>query len=251
MSCDSASVRAIAFGDLEAGVWGAGWWGQESFAAVGLIGSEPLTLSAATLDGDSPAEDWRVAGAGVELVLGPAGNAVPALAGDDQHGDFDQACRANGVVTLGGTELAVACLGRRSARRLPFDPKHFECLREVSAWCTPGQGVVVSSLRPRGARGHAADVITAALIEQGAAPRVVDPRLSTTYTAAGEPTRMTLELWLESDGDTEHYPRRIAGEAIGSRALASRGSLEFRAELLRCHSRGRDGAGVYLLIRSR
>ncbi len=173
-------------------------------------------------------------------MLAPEGDAVPALADDEPVG-FDQLCRVAGMVTLDRTQRPVACLGRRSARRPVFDTERFESLREVSAWYEPGEGVVVSSLRPRGARGHAADVITAALLEPGTAPPVADPRLSTTYTATGAPARMTLELWLESEADAEQYLRRIAGEAIGTRALASRGALEFDAELLRCYSRGRDG----------
>ncbi len=251
MSQQSASVRAIAFGDLEAGMWGAGWWAQESFATVGVVGAPPLILTAATtLDGTDAAEQWRLAGGGVELALTPVEDAARALAGDEEPGGFDQICRVNGLFVVDGAQRAVACLGLRSSRQQPFDSERFESLRDVLTWYEPDEGVVVSSLRPRGARGHAADVITAALLEPGVAPPVTDPRLSTTYTAAGEPSRMTLELWLESEDEAEQYPRRAAGEAVGTRAIASRGGFEFHAELLRCHSRGRFGAGVYLLISS-
>jgi len=252
MSRQQAPVaRAITFGDLEDGVWGAAWLGQEAFASVGVIGGAPAILTeAATLAGQGPGEDWRLEGDGVELVLAPAGDAVLALAGREPVG-FDQLCRVDGSVTLELAQRSVACLGRRSARRRPFDTERFESLREVSAWYEPGEGVVLSSLRPRGARGHDADTITASLLEPTEAPPVVDPRLSTTYTATGEPARMSLELWLESDGDAEQFPRRITGETLGTRALISSGALEFDAAPLRCHSRGRAGAGAYLLIRSR
>ncbi len=253
MSLASAPfVRTIAFGDLEAGVWGAAWWAQEAFATVGVVGAEPLMLlDAATLAGTEADEQWRLEASGVEIVLAPIEDAGRALATNDGHGGFDQLCRVNGVFAAHGAERALSCLGRRSCRRQALDAERFESLREVSAWCEPGEAVVVSSLRPRRARGHAADVITAALLEPAVAPLVPEPRLSTTYTAAGEPSRMSLELWLESDEQTEQYPRRVAGEAVGGRAHGAHGGLEFHAELLRCHSRGRDGAGVYLLINCR
>jgi len=243
--------RVIAFGDLEAGVWGAGWWSQEAFAAIGVVGAVPLTMTpAATLDGADAGEEWRLEGDGVQLVFAPAADAVRHPGADRELGGFDQLCRVRGTIVVDGAQRPVASLGRRSSRTAPYDPGRFESLRDVSGWYEPGEGVVISSLRPRRARGHGDDVITATLLEPGLAPPVSDPRLSTTYTAAGEPARMTLELWLDSDEEAGRYPRRAAGEAMGSRAVASLGGLEFHADLLRCHSRGLEGAGVYLLIRS-
>jgi hypothetical protein len=251
MSRQPASVvRSISFGDLEAGVWGAAWWSQEPIAVVGVVGAAPLTLDAVTtLDGEDAAEEWRLKGRCVELTLAPAGDAADAVA--DEAAGFEQLCRVDGLFVVDGEERSVACLGRRSRRRQAFDAGRFESFREVSAWYEPDEAVVVSSLRPRRARGHEAAVISAVLLEPGTPPPVSDPRLSTTYTSAGAPARMTLELWLEGEDEAEHYPRRMAGEAVGTGAQVSLAGAELRAELLRCHSRGRAGVGVYLLIRSR
>lgn len=74
---------------------------------------------------------------------------------------------------------------------------------------------------------------------------VSDPRLSTTYTDAGDPTRASLELWIV-DGENE-FARRAAGETSAPPVGAQAGGLELRVAPLRCHSRGLEGAGVYLL----
>jgi hypothetical protein len=60
---------------------------------------------------------------------------------------------------------------------------------------------------------------------------------------------MSLELWL--GGEQESYPRRAAGESVGLGVSSFPPGLEIHAELLRCHSRGREGTGVYLLARLR
>ena len=77
---------------------------------------------------------------------------------------------------------------------------------------------------------------------------VTEPRLSSTYTADGVPARVGLELWLgEEEG--EQYPRRAAGEAIGRAAVSDDPPL--RSELVRWRMRGREGLGVYDLLRAR
>jgi hypothetical protein len=79
------------------------------------------------------------------------------------------------------------------------------------------------------------------------APHAInDPRLSTTYTAAGRPLRAGVELWLGDDED-QQYSRRALGEAAGPGATGRAGRFEVRAQPFRWQSRGRDGAGVYLL----
>ena len=49
----------------------------------------------------------------------------------------------------------------------------------------------------------------------------------------------------------QQYPRRASGEALGARAHALAGGLELKAEPFRWHSRGREGAGMYVLARRR
>ncbi|MGA2925215.1 MAG: hypothetical protein ABSG43_04365 [Solirubrobacteraceae bacterium] len=260
MSTPPASVvRAIAFGDLAAGVWGAAWSAPAPFAAIGIVGQPPLQLATAiTADAAGAAgagEQWRLEGRGIELGLEPVGDPARSACTADEPTAVHQLCRVQGMFEVEGEQRPVDCLGRRSSFSPAPDPKRFESMRDVSAWFAGNGrdegdgGVVVSSLRPRRARDHAGDLISAALLAPGGAPAVADPRLSTTYTAAGEPSRMTLELWLESDADEDRYPRRAAGETVGTRAVVSRDGCEFHAAPLRCHSRGIEGAGVYMLIR--
>ena len=67
-----------------------------------------------------------------------------------------------------------------------------------------------------------------------------------TGTDTGAPARANLELWI-GEGENE-FPRRAAGEASGEGAAIKVDGLSLQAVPLRCHSRGRDGAGVYALI---
>jgi hypothetical protein len=49
-----------------------------------------------------------------------------------------------------------------------------------------------------------------------------------------------------TDGENE-FPRRAAGEASAPPVAASTDGLDLRVAPLRCHSRGLEGAGVYVL----
>ena len=54
-------------------------------------------------------------------------------------------------------------------------------------------------------------------------------------------------LWLDDDEGGDQYPRRAAGESLKVGLTTGEGAVQLRATLLRCHSRGREGVGVYLL----
>jgi hypothetical protein len=127
-----------------------------------------------------------------------------------------------------------------------LDGKRFESLRVVSAWFGGENGLAVLAARPRRARGHDGELLAAVMVEGGVPVPVTDPRLSTTYSADGVPARVGLELWF-GEGDDEHA-RRAAGEAIGRSAVCN--ELSLRSELLRCRMRGREGIGVYDLVRA-
>jgi hypothetical protein len=124
----------------------------------------------------------------------------------------------------------------------------FESVRDVSAWFEPADGLALVAMRPRKARGQDSDLITAVLLDPEKPPAIVDPRLSTTYTAEGRPVRAGVELWLGEE-EEEQYARRVTGEAIGEGAAAVIHRFEVRAQPFRWHSRGRDGAGLYVLAR--
>jgi hypothetical protein len=206
------------------------------------------TLSDPLVSGSEELEDWQLSGEGAELELCAEGEPAHSVTPGGEADGFDQLCRARGRATIDGTEIEVDSLGVRAARSL-IDLRAYESIRDVSAWFAPDEGIALVALRPRRARGHSRDEIAAAVLDPAGARTVTDPRISTTYAEDGVPVRAGLELWIGDDG--EQYSRRAAGEAVGAGALAADQDLELRAELFRWHSRGRDGAGVYLLARPR
>jgi hypothetical protein len=243
------ALHTIAFGDLDTGSWGAAWGGSEPLLTVGdRSGSRTLS---ATVDGSRADGEWRLSADGVSLLLAPVGEPAPTGGEDD---GFDQLCRVTGRFELDGSAREVDSLGRRGTRPREVDLKRCDSVRDVSAWFGPDdgvadEGIAVVAMRANGAHGHEADVVTAALVEANGPVAVADPRLSTTYDAAGLPISASLELWLDEEG--EQYPRRAAGEAVGTPACLAHDGLDVVARLFRWHSRGREGAGVYLLVRFR
>ena len=250
------AFRTLSFGDPTTGIWGSAWTVDDGRAVFSLFGdgtaAQPLEPAVAlgAPDDDGP---WELSGQGVALrsVPGSETAAVP--------GGFDQLVRVQGRVAARGSDQAVDCLGRRGSRdRVALE--EFESVRDVVACFEPNQGLAVLAARPRRASSHADDVLSASAFEDGHALLVADPRLSTTYLADGLPARASFELWPEepaaSQDDSqeepqEPRPRRAAGEAIGPRGTSETEGLTVHAALFRWHSRGRQGAGVYVLARAR
>jgi hypothetical protein len=256
MSADSPpAVRTVAFGDVGDGIWGVAWVPEPQAPGFVCLGAAGRTApSFAALYGALPEGDWRLeTDDGAELTARPAGDAVPAIGPDGVSAGFDQLCRVSGTFVLAGAEHTVDCPGRRGARATALDLDRFASIRDVSAWFESGDGLALVALRPGKARGQESDVITATVLDPEDSRTVAEPRLSTTYAADGRPERAGLELWLaDGDGDQAQepqYPRRAAGEAVGPYAAGTVGALDVQAGLFRWHSRGHDGAGVYLLGR--
>jgi hypothetical protein len=246
MSSRSAlALRTVAFGDLDGRLWGAA---VRSGHAGLVFGSGDSAAGASEPEWTVEDRVWRLTGDGFELHVEPRGEAP---AGDrDGNGSepevrgLQELCRVHGRISLGGVEQIVECGGTRSE----VDGLKAEAIgsaRVVSGWFGPDEAITVIALRSRRASDHQADLIAATLFDPDGWVPVDDPRLSTTYTQAGDPARTSLELWV-SDGEND-FPRRAAGEAAGPSAVVSAGELELRVAPLRCHSRGLEGAGVYVL----
>jgi len=253
MSPTSSELRTLAFGDVPRTVWGAAWipgGGGSVVATVGGDAGRPV-VSSLRLSVAEDGGEWRLDGDHVALVAAPAGETVDVRASDDDIVGFDQLCRVTGRFEQGGTEHAVDCLGLRTSCSGSFDLAKIESVRAVSTWFEPDEGFALMAFRDRKAKHHDSDVVTAAVLGPETSTPVEDPRLSTTYDADGWPVRAGLELWLAAEGEEEQYPRRAAGEAAGARTETAAGELELRAEAFRWHSRGREGAGLYLLARRR
>ena len=246
MSSGGASAaRSFAFGDLASGLWGAAWGAEAGQATVVLGQADVVVVLAATPVDASAVGEWSFAIGDGNLTLEPVGPAVEGTGNGDDGQGLDQLCRARGRLSLEGTERELDCPGWRQVRALLDQP--WATVRQVAAWFADGQGLALTALRPRDASEHDRDLLSAALFGEEGAAAVEDPRLSTTYAADGRPTGAGVELWLPEPEGEELYPLRAAGEAVGPEATWSQEGVELRAELFCWHSRGREGAGVYLL----
>ncbi|HTX47512.1 MAG TPA: hypothetical protein VMD48_14615 [Solirubrobacteraceae bacterium] len=251
------TIRALAFGDLVTGVWG--------LAGSSAVGAMATFADDVELDAGSADEESLLAAGGLELRFRPTSETAPFLpptAGIDGH---LQLCEVEGAVRVDGVEREVACFGIRSELRPPVT--EIGSARLAAAWFGAGLGTAAVALRPARARGHESDLVACAFVDDGQTLEIDDPRLSTTYTDAGVPLRAGLELWPvepihddaaepdESDEQPQHedepssyYPRRLAGESARDGSELVLPGTTLRAELFRWHTRGREGAGVYVIV---
>jgi hypothetical protein len=252
-------ARAVAFGDLGGTAWGVAWipaGGSPAPLALGAgraAGTVPVEL-----DASDPSGAWRLEGEGVSLRFKAAGTPGRGSSHDGVVDVLDQLCMVEGRLAVNGGEQPVSSLGWRTSVAGRLDLEQIESFRQVSAWFSPSDGISLVAFRPIRAAGHDSDIVAAAALEPDATPPIADPRLSTTYTSAGRPARAGLELWPEDEPTEETgeeappaYPRRAAGEAVGSGLDWENGGFGLHAELLHWHSRGQDGAGIYLLGKRR
>lgn len=243
------ALRTLAFGD--GSVWGASWSAGSAGAAVAAFGTSADATVVDDLrvsDGDfAAAGEWSLQGDGVALVASPVGELVDVQADEDGIEGSDQLCRVTGRFG----QHDVDCLGLRSSWSDDVDLSRFDSIRAVSVWFEPDEAFTLTAFRPRKAKAHDSDLLAAAVIAAEGSAAVDDPRLSTTYAADGWPARAGLELWLGGPEPEQQYPRRASGEAVGPRAQAVADGLELQAEPFHWHSRGREGAGMYLLARRR
>lgn len=241
------TLRSVAFGSLEAGPWGVV---LDAGAVLVLISPGPdrpaHVLGQGNLTGAAQPEVWRLETAGGRLEASAESEPVALPPNGDASSGFDQLCRVRGRADVGGTEHEVDVLGLRSVRTA-VDLDACGSIRGLWTWFEPADGMALWALRPRKARGHGRDLVSATVLDHDGARAVADPRLSTVYDGAGMPSRTGLELWLE--GEDQQYPRRAAGEVLIGSEPGEQQGLEIRAALLRVHSGGAQGAGVYLLGR--
>jgi hypothetical protein len=117
--------------------------------------------------------------------------------------------------------------------------------RFVAGWFGDGSAVGLIAGRPRRHDQPDHDAASATVFDRERWLPVTEPRLSTTYDGSETPARVNLELWV---GEGEHeYPRRMAGEASGGPSAAVDGGAALQVVPLRCHSRGEEGIGIYVL----
>ena len=235
-----AEIRSFAFGDPDGDLLGtASVWEGGSCSSFGT----PVHV-----EGLDPDDEWRLAGESFDLTFAPVGEVAELELADAGIRSLHQLAHVRGTIALDGSEHVVDSGGQRSRRVGALDGKRFAGLRAVSAWFDGDDGLAVLAARPRRARGHDTEVLDGVLLEGGVPVRVTEPRLSSTYTADGTPARVGLELWVGEE-DADQYARRAGAEAVGRRAVCDDPPL--RSELLRWRMRGREGTGVYDLLRAR
>jgi hypothetical protein len=239
----AAAVRALAFAEPDGGRWGAAWL-PAGASGDGVLALDDGTSSAPLrLEGNGAAESWRLeAGPGTELALHGLGD--PAW-GDPmaQQDGFHQLVRVSGVA--GGQ--ALECLGWRWTGE-PEMERAVDSCRLVAGWFDDQDGFALAAGRPGKAKGQDQDLIAAALFDPTGSRVVADPRLSTTYTKSGQPTRAGVELWIEAAADPDHlYPRRAVGQALTAPVAWRVGDVSVEAQPFRWFTSDREGPGVYLL----
>lgn len=159
---------------------------------------------------------------------------------------YEQLCTVRGAVRCGEEEFTVDGLGQRGRQWGVTDWDSMELSRSVSAWLAPDAAVMLFASRPRKAKGHEKERVSAFILGPGAEGEpvvvpVAEPRLSTVYDGEGRQRRAGLELWpAEEDG----FARRAAGEALGGTSLEL-GRLRLDASFFSWRMEGRDGVGRY------
>jgi hypothetical protein len=243
-------VRAVAFGNPDGSVWGAGLdAGVPAVVATGV--ADPVAVALAW---NADGAEWELSGDRVALTVSPVSEPQPAA--DDESPESaagaaasvpepawsgrQELCRVTG--TVDGAEID--CVGVRT-ELTQVRPGELGSVRGFSAWVSAEEAVTLLALRAGSEAHHERDLVAATAFEPDRWMTSHDPRLSTTYDGDGNPTRATLELWI-TQGERE-FPRRAAGEAAGPAVTVSGDNGTLRVQPLRCHSRGSDGAGVYLL----
>jgi hypothetical protein len=207
---------------------------------------------------EAPHERWRVelaaegaAGAtgfalAFEAIGDPAelGASEPAARAGGMQG-YEQLCRVQGTVRVGGRERPLDGLGQRGHQWGAPDWSRIELARSLGAWLDDGTGVTVATVRPAGARSHAEETAWGAVLGGEAGTRVADPRLSTTSDAEGHQRRAGLELWMDGE---EAHPLRGAGEALCGSTI-DLGRLRLDCAFFAWHMEGREGVGRYDVLR--
>jgi len=237
-----ARLRTLAFAAPAGGAWGAALFPAGDAGALIVGDAAGAAVLAARLTPGGEADGWRIESDGAALLVTAQGE----LAEVAEFAGFEQRVVVCGQATVGGRHFEIVAPGCHGQRTPAVELPATESIRVVSAWFGEQGAMGLVSLRPRKARGHEGDTVSAALLGEEAEPPISGPRLSSTYSATGQPVKVNIELWYE---DPERHPRRVAGEATGSGAQGRSGGWELRAELLQCHTRGEEGTGVYLLGR--
>lgn len=202
----------------------------------GSVRAGPVEIST-----EEPHEAWRLRWDEVDLSFRAVSPALE-LAGAGMEG-HERVCRVRG--TAAGRKIS--CLGQRGRSWGVADWDRVGLARTLAVWWDEEHALALSAVRPAKARDHAAEEVSAWLLDGAPeAHPVAEPRLSTTYDGEGRQRRAGLELYLSDDD--EEYPRRAAGEVECGTSL-DLGRLRLDCAFFRWRMEGREGVGRYDVLR--
>jgi hypothetical protein len=250
------SARALAFATLEPTVWGTLWAPEGSEAAwLGFSAGGERGVLRVGFEAPDTEGAWSLEGAEAALAVAPARPPRRARDAGGRLESVDSVCAVSGYVVLDGTRHELSAPGWRSTISAGLDLDELDSFRHVAGWTRDDDLVALVSLRSRKDRGQEGDLVAASVLDPAEGPAIEDPRLSTTYAASGAPRRTGLELWFEEPSDDSEagsdaqYPRRAGGEALGQGMEWEASGFTLQSQLLRWHTRGEEGVGVYLVGR--
>jgi hypothetical protein len=214
-----------------------------------------LAVAGARTTVEAPLRRWTVTfqtgdGTGVEAAFTAAGPPAALEVTLPRAGGvtgYEQVCRVSGTATAGGHAVRLDCVGERGHSWGAPDWSRLALARSVGVWGQDGTGAVLSALRPRKASDHGAEALSAAVLRDGRALAVADPRLSTASDADGRQRRAGLELWLE-DEDGEEDAVRADGRVRCGTTIAL-GRLRLQCAFFDWLLDGRPAVGRYELLR--
>jgi hypothetical protein len=206
--------------------------GMARSGAGGVLHSAGATQQLADVRIERGERSWHAqAGDAFDVELEPLGE--PAVfAGSRQ----EWLCRVRGSASGAPLECLGHCVSERGGAGTAAG------LREIAIWFGEDLGFVLRAVRPRADRAHDHDAV-AAFALRGAPPQptaIAEPLLSTVYDGDGHQRQAGLELW-----ETEEFPLRVAGEALGGGELAAPGGARLWTAFFRWRHDGREGAGRY------
>jgi hypothetical protein len=127
-------------------------------------------------------------------------------------------------------------------RALP-EWERLDALRTISALADDQHAALALGSRPRGARGHDEERVTAKLLDEGTLLDVETARISTVYDGGGRQRSAGLELWIPG----EEFARRGSGVVLAGSSLDLEG-VQVHAAIFRWRIDGREATGAYELM---
>ena len=222
----SAPPRAIAFFDPASQIYGS----ARSGATVLFEGT------AATAHPEGPELEERGASLHAELEGRMSLDLEPLSEDADLGGVSVRTCRVKGEAA----GRRIDCLGTLSETRKAPSWDELDALRTISVLGDPENALLLMARRPRGARGHGDERVSAWLVRAGELASVEDARVSTVYDGQGRQRSAGLELWLPG----EDFPRRGSGKVVAGSSLQLEG-LDVHVAAFQWRLEEREGFGGY------